>query len=123
VKAITLLGSTGSIGTQTLDIVQHNPDKFRIVGLASGRNGTLLAEQIRQFRPEIAAICDLEQFALVKAAIADLTPQPILLSGEEGIVEVARYGDAEASSAVPDCCPPSPPSKPEKTSPSPTKKR
>ena len=95
-KAITLLGSTGSIGTQTLDIVQQNPDKFRVVGLASGRNGALLAEQIRQFRPEIAAICDLEQLEIVKGAIADLSPQPILLGGEEGIVEVARYGDSEA---------------------------
>jgi 1-deoxy-D-xylulose-5-phosphate reductoisomerase len=96
VKAITLLGSTGSIGTQTLDIVQQNPDKFRIVGLASGRNGTLLAEQIRQFRPEIVAICDATQLPELKAAIADISPQPILLGGEEGIVEVARYGDAEA---------------------------
>lgn len=95
-KAITLLGSTGSIGTQTLDIVQQNPDKFRIVGLASGRNGTLLAEQIRQFRPEIVAICDATQLPELKAAIADISPQPILLGGEEGIVEVARYGDAEA---------------------------
>ena len=87
-KAITLLGSTGSIGTQTLDIVQQNPNQFRVVGLASGRNGALLAEQIRQFRPEIAAICDPEQLEIVKGAIADLSPQPILLSGEEGIVEV-----------------------------------
>ena len=52
-KAITLLGSTGSIGTQTLDIVTHHPDQFRIVGLAAGRNVTLLAEQVRQFKPEI----------------------------------------------------------------------
>jgi 1-deoxy-D-xylulose-5-phosphate reductoisomerase len=96
VKAITLLGSTGSIGTQTLDIVQQHPDQFRIVGLASGRNGKLLAEQIRQFRPQIAAICDPAQLDYVKAAIADLPSPPILLSGEEGIVEVARYGDSEA---------------------------
>lgn len=95
-KAITLLGSTGSIGTQTLDIVQQHPDQFRMVGLASGRNGRLLAEQIRQFQPQIAAICDPAQLDYVKAAIADLPSPPILLSGEEGIVEVARYGDSEA---------------------------
>jgi 1-deoxy-D-xylulose-5-phosphate reductoisomerase len=96
VKAITLLGSTGSIGTQTLDIVNQYPDQFRIVGLAANRNGKMLADQIRQFRPQIAAICDAPQLPLVKDAIADLTPQPILLSGEEGVVEVARYGDSEA---------------------------
>jgi 1-deoxy-D-xylulose-5-phosphate reductoisomerase len=95
VKAITLLGSTGSIGTQTLDIVAQNPNEFCIVGLAARRNGPLLAEQIRQFRPQIAAICDPEQLPIVQAAIADLNPQPILLAGEAGVTEVARYGNSE----------------------------
>ncbi|NJM75871.1 MAG: 1-deoxy-D-xylulose-5-phosphate reductoisomerase [Acaryochloridaceae cyanobacterium RU_4_10] len=96
VKAITLLGSTGSIGTQTLDIVTHHPDRFRIVGLAAGRNIALLAEQIRQFKPEIVAIADATQMDELRAAIADVTPQPILVSGEAGVVEVAAYGDAQA---------------------------
>jgi len=96
VKAITLLGSTGSIGTQTLDIVSQHPDKFRIVGLAAGRNVEMLAQQIRQFRPEIVAICDEDKLPELKAAIADLDPQPILLAGDAGVIEVARYGDAEA---------------------------
>ena len=95
-KAITLLGSTGSIGTQTLDIVQHNPDKFRLVGIAAGRNVTLLAEQVRQFKPEIVAIRDESKLAELKDAIADVDPQPQILAGADGIVEVARYGDAEA---------------------------
>ncbi|MBD2741290.1 1-deoxy-D-xylulose-5-phosphate reductoisomerase [Coleofasciculus sp. FACHB-1120] len=94
-KAITLLGSTGSIGTQTLDIVAQNPEKFRIVGLAAGRNVPMLAAQIRQFRPKIAAICQEDKLSELKEAIADLDPQPILLSGETGVVEVARYGNAE----------------------------
>jgi 1-deoxy-D-xylulose-5-phosphate reductoisomerase len=95
VKAITLVGSTGSIGTQTLDIVANNPDKFRIVGLAAGNNVELLAAQIRQFRPSIAAICAEEKLPALKEAIADLDPQPILMAGDAGIVEVARYGDAQ----------------------------
>ncbi|MEL6129492.1 MAG: 1-deoxy-D-xylulose-5-phosphate reductoisomerase [Cyanobacteria bacterium J06628_4] len=95
-KAITLLGSTGSIGTQTLDIVQHNPDKFRLVGIAAGRNVTLLAEQVRQFKPEIVAIRDESKLADLKDAIADVDPQPQILAGADGIVEVARYGNAEA---------------------------
>ncbi|MFE1747462.1 1-deoxy-D-xylulose-5-phosphate reductoisomerase [Coleofasciculus sp. H7-2] len=94
-KAITLLGSTGSIGTQTLDIVAQNPEKFRIVGLAAGRNVPMLAAQIRQFRPEIAAICQEDKLSELKEAIADLDPQPILLAGETGVIEVARYGNAE----------------------------
>ena len=94
-KAITLLGSTGSIGTQTLDIVAQYPDQFRLVGLAAGRNVEMLASQIRQFRPAIAAICIEEKLPELKQAIADLDPQPILLAGEAGVVEVARYGDAQ----------------------------
>lgn len=55
----------------------------------------MLASQIRQFRPEIVAICVEEKLPELKEAIADLDPQPILLAGEQGVVEVARYGDAD----------------------------
>jgi len=96
VKAITLLGSTGSIGTQTLDIVAEHPDRFRIVGLAAGNNITLLAQQIKQFRPEIVAIHNPDKLPELKAAIASIDPQPILLAGETGVVEVAGYGDSES---------------------------
>jgi 1-deoxy-D-xylulose-5-phosphate reductoisomerase len=94
-KPITLLGSTGSIGTQTLDIVAQYPDRFRVVGLAAGGNVELLANQIRTFQPEIVAIADQSKFAALKEAIAGVTPQPILLVGNEGIETVAAYGDAQ----------------------------
>ncbi|MBN3926494.1 1-deoxy-D-xylulose-5-phosphate reductoisomerase [Nostoc sp. NMS4] len=94
-KAITLVGSTGSIGTQTLDIVTQYPDQFRIVGLAAGSNVEMLAAQIRQFRPEIAAICSEDKLPALKEAIIDLDPQPILLAGDAGVIEVARYGDSQ----------------------------
>ena len=95
-KAISLLGSTGSIGTQTLAIVAQYPQQFRVVGMAAGRNVSLFAQQIRQFRPEIVAICDEDKLPELRAAIAELDPQPIILAGSAGVVEVARYGDAEA---------------------------
>lgn len=95
-KAITLLGSTGSIGTQTLDILENHPDKFRLVGIAAGRNVALLSEQVRQFKPEIVAIRDESKLAELKTAIADVNPQPQIVAGADGIVEVAAYGDAEA---------------------------
>ncbi|MHC0064009.1 1-deoxy-D-xylulose-5-phosphate reductoisomerase [Nostoc sp. UIC 10890] len=94
-KAITLVGSTGSIGTQTLDIVTQYPDQFRIVGLAAGSNVEMLAAQIRQFRPEIAAICSEAKLPALKEALIDLDPQPILLAGDAGVIEVARYGDSQ----------------------------
>jgi 1-deoxy-D-xylulose-5-phosphate reductoisomerase len=95
-KAITILGSTGSIGTQTLDIVTHNPDKFRVVGLAAGSNVTLLAAQIRDFQPEIVALGDESKLAQLQEAIISCPRQPQILVGQEGICEVARYGDAES---------------------------
>jgi 1-deoxy-D-xylulose-5-phosphate reductoisomerase len=96
VKAITLLGSTGSIGTQTLDIVAQSPDKFRVVGLAAGNNVEMLAAQIRSFRPSIAAICAPEKLPLLQDALKDLDYKPILLAGEAGVIEVAAYGDSES---------------------------
>ncbi|MEH2187973.1 MAG: 1-deoxy-D-xylulose-5-phosphate reductoisomerase [Nostoc sp.] len=94
-KAISLLGSTGSIGIQTLTIVAQYPNKFRVVGLAAGQNVDLLAQQIRTYRPEIVAIYEVQKLPELQAAIADITPQPILLAGEAGVIDVARYGDAE----------------------------
>ncbi|AFY75715.1 MAG: 1-deoxy-D-xylulose-5-phosphate reductoisomerase [Hydrococcus sp. C42_A2020_068] len=95
-KKITVLGSTGSIGTQTLDIAAQYPNQFQIVGLAAGSNIEMLSEQIRQFRPEIVAVRDKTKFSALKNAVASLDYSPILLAGEEGVVEVARYGDSES---------------------------
>ncbi len=94
-KAITILGSTGSIGTQTLDIVSQYPEQFRVVGLATGSNVSLFATQISQFRPEIIAIRDPSKLTELTEAIATIDYQPLILTGDEGIAEVARYGDAE----------------------------
>lgn len=95
-KKISILGSTGSIGTQTLDIVTDHPDKFQVVGLATGNNIQLLSEQIRQFRPQIVAINKESQLEDLKSLISDLDYTPIILAGKEGVIEVARYGDSES---------------------------
>ncbi|TRU22562.1 MAG: 1-deoxy-D-xylulose-5-phosphate reductoisomerase [Microcystis aeruginosa Ma_SC_T_19800800_S464] len=95
-KKISILGSTGSIGTQTLDIVSDHPDKFQVVGLATGNNIQLLSEQIRQFRPQIVAINNESQLEDLKSLISDLDYTPIILAGKEGVIEVARYGDSES---------------------------
>jgi len=98
-KLITLLGSSGSIGTQTLDIVRERPDKFKVVGLACGRNVKLLVEQIKEFKPQIAAISDKSLYDDLKDAVdslnLDVSERPILTCGQEGVVEVARFGDSE----------------------------
>ncbi|OKH14236.1 1-deoxy-D-xylulose-5-phosphate reductoisomerase [[Limnothrix rosea] IAM M-220] len=94
-KAISILGSTGSIGTQTLDIVRSHPDRFRVVGLAAGRNIQLLAAQVAEFEPEIVATHDERLLPELKALIKDF-PRVQVIGGKEAIAEVARYGDAES---------------------------
>ena len=94
-KSISILGSTGSIGTQTLDIVRQHPNQFQVIGLATGNNVNLLAQQVVEFQPKIVAIKNSDKLLELKEAIANLNYQPIVLAGDEGIVEVASYGEAE----------------------------
>lgn len=94
-KPISILGSTGSIGTQTLDIVRQYPNSFRVVGLAAGCNLELLLAQVREFRPEIVALQDASRRIELEEAIASLDYSPQIVTGEEGVVEVARYGTAK----------------------------
>ncbi|KAF8060091.1 hypothetical protein HT031_005030 [Scenedesmus sp. PABB004] len=95
-KPFSVLGSTGSIGTQTLDIIAEHPDKFRLVALAAGSNVALLAEQVRQFKPKLVAIRDAGKVAELRELIKDVSPQPEILVGDEGAVEVARHPECEA---------------------------
>lgn len=69
-KGVTILGSTGSIGTQTVDIVGRNPDAFRIEALTAHRNVALLAEQARLLRPALAVIADAALYADLKNALS-----------------------------------------------------
>jgi 1-deoxy-D-xylulose-5-phosphate reductoisomerase len=92
-KSIIILGSTGSIGTNTLDIVQRFPDEFRVVGLTAGNNIDKLEAQIRQFAPIAVAVSTESSAALLRNRCADL--QVEILAGEEGITQVAAGLDAE----------------------------
>ena len=97
VKKISILGSTGSIGTQTLEIVTDHPEDFQVVGLAANSNIELCAQQVATFKPEVVALRNQDKLPDLKAAIAQLTDyQPQLLGGEAGVIEVAQYGDAES---------------------------
>lgn len=93
-KPISIVGSTGSIGTQTLDIVAENPDKFRIVGLAAGSNVTLLADQIKRFKPQLVAVRDASLVEELKEALNGFEDKPEIIPGDQGVIEVARHPDA-----------------------------
>jgi len=90
------LGSTGSIGTQTLDIVEENPERFQIVALAAGSNLELLAEQVAKFKPKLVSVRDPKNIPQLKELLSKGSHMPEILAGDEGIVEVARYSNAEA---------------------------
>ena len=98
-KEIVLLGSTGSIGTNTLDIVERFPDEFRVVGMTAGSNDDKLEEQIRRFRPAVVALANPSAAARLRDRCRDL-PVNILV-GPEGVAEVARVpGPTLAISAI-----------------------
>jgi 1-deoxy-D-xylulose-5-phosphate reductoisomerase len=92
-KQISLLGSTGSIGVSTLDVVARNSDRFEISGLSAGSNAEKFIEQVKQFKPKVASLFDRSKEALVREQLAGLDVE--LIFGEEGPVTVATWPDSE----------------------------
>jgi len=92
-KKISILGSTGSIGVNTLRIVAQHPDRFQVVALGGGRNLEKMEEQILQFHPKLVAVMDAESAQHLRSRIAAKTPQ--ILSGLEGLTAVASHPEAE----------------------------
>ncbi|MBJ9990249.1 MULTISPECIES: 1-deoxy-D-xylulose-5-phosphate reductoisomerase [Paenibacillus] len=91
-KKLSVLGSTGSIGTQTLDVVSKHPEHFQIEGLAAGSNVELLLRQVHQFRPKKVSVATKELAEQVKTQVS---PGTEIFYGNEGLVEVAAGTDAD----------------------------
>ena len=91
-KKIAILGSTGSIGTQTLEVVRENQD-IQVMALAAGSNIELLEAQIREFRPVLAAVWEEEKAKELRENIKDLNVK--VVSGMDGLKDVAVQKDAE----------------------------
>jgi 1-deoxy-D-xylulose-5-phosphate reductoisomerase len=92
-KKISILGSTGSIGTQTLDVISQHPDKFRVVALAAGKNIDLLKEQILKFRPLAVSVEDEKSASLLASQIS--TSQTQILYGQDGAETLAQMNEAD----------------------------
>lgn len=88
-KHIALLGSTGSIGTQTLEVVRHYPDRLCVTVLSAATNVELMEKQIREFKPELAVMYNEDKAAELKLKIADLDIP--VLSGMEGLIAAAEH--------------------------------
>ena len=87
VKTLALLGATGSIGTQALEVVRQQPGRFRVAVLSAQRQWELLARQAREFRPAVVVIGDDSQYQNLKAALAD-QPETEVLAGVAALAEV-----------------------------------
>ncbi len=92
-KKISLLGSTGSIGVNTLDVVERYPEKFQICALSTGSNVELFATQIRKFKPALAALYDSTKVDVLKELVGDLDVE--IVSGQEGTISIASFPDAD----------------------------
>ncbi|OHB32806.1 MAG: 1-deoxy-D-xylulose-5-phosphate reductoisomerase [Desulfuromonadaceae bacterium GWC2_58_13] len=92
-KCLAVLGSTGSIGVSTLDIVAAHPDKFRVVSLTAGRNLQLLQQQIRRFNPRLVAVLSPADAETLKSSLGCGAPE--IISGIEGLIACACHADVD----------------------------
>ncbi len=97
-KAISILGSTGSIGRATLDVIRLQPEAFRVIGLAAGSRTETLAEQIREFRPQIVSVRDSEAKSRLEDQLKQRNIDPghiEIVTGTEGATAVAIRNEVE----------------------------
>lgn len=92
-RKICILGSTGSIGTQTLQVVDQFPKKFKIIGLSTKGNIDLLEKQIRKYRPLAASVLKQEKALELRKRLDDINT--VVLAGEDGLKTLATWPDAE----------------------------
>jgi 1-deoxy-D-xylulose-5-phosphate reductoisomerase len=92
-KKISILGCTGSIGVNTLDVIAHHPSAFSVAALAGGRNILLLKRQIERFHPALASVVDAPHAERLRDSLPPGCATAVL-SGPAGYREVARHGDA-----------------------------
>ncbi|HUC43505.1 MAG TPA: hypothetical protein VMR65_05670, partial [Candidatus Sulfotelmatobacter sp.] len=91
-KTLVLLGSTGSIGVSTLDVVKALPGRFRVAALAAGRNVERLAAQAATLRPDLVAVADE---AAARALAGRVPRETRIVHGRDGLVEAARHPEAD----------------------------
>ncbi|MCA9751230.1 MAG: 1-deoxy-D-xylulose-5-phosphate reductoisomerase [Gemmatimonadetes bacterium] len=93
-KRIVVLGSSGSIGRSTLDVVRAWPDRFEVVGLGNGSQWETMLEQVREFRPSFVAVADVEAALALREALG-VDEGPEILSGSDAAAEVATAPGAD----------------------------
>jgi 1-deoxy-D-xylulose-5-phosphate reductoisomerase len=95
VIGVAVLGSTGSIGENTLDVLARHPDKYRVVALAANKSAAKLAEQVVQWRPDYAVLADEAFLPDLKERVARAGVNTRILGGESGLLEIAALPEAQ----------------------------
>ncbi len=95
-KTVAILGSTGSIGTQALEVVERNPDRLRIVALSAATSIDLLAHQVRTFAPSIVSVRGPDEATALKKLLSGLDKLPEIVHGPDGLMDVAKHPDASS---------------------------
>ncbi|HLT17757.1 MAG TPA: 1-deoxy-D-xylulose-5-phosphate reductoisomerase [Acidimicrobiales bacterium] len=96
-RTVSIAGSTGSIGTQTLEVIESEADRFEVVALGAGSSVEALAEQARRVRPKVVAIADASRAAELEAAVA---PGTEVLAGPSALAEIATVADVCVNGVV-----------------------
>ena len=92
-KKVSILGSTGSIGTQTLEVISGFPEKFEVIALGAGTNTSLLGRQVKKYQPKLAVVKDEQHADKLRDEIGPGTTE--IIYGDEGYYQIASMPDAD----------------------------
>jgi 1-deoxy-D-xylulose-5-phosphate reductoisomerase len=94
-KGVTILGSTGSVGLSTLDVLSRHPERYRLVALSANKNVEDLARQCLQWNPRYAVMADERSADVLKKTLSNMAPDVEVLAGQEGLVQIASLAESD----------------------------
>ena len=94
-KGVCILGSTGSIGLSTLDVIQRHPEQFSLIAITAHKNVEVMAKQCRQYSPKYAVMADETAAAALRESIRNIDTQVTVLAGSEALAEVAALDEVD----------------------------
>ena len=94
-KKVVILGSTGSIGTSTLSVIEHNPEQYQVFALVGGKNVVLMTEQCQRYQPEFVALDDAQAAKQLAENLVQLGLSTQVLAGQKAICELAAHPDVD----------------------------
>lgn len=94
-QQITILGSTGSVGVSTLDVIERNLDQFQVFALTANKNINLLVEQCIKFKPKVVVVAEEQLFSQLQQCLREHHYQGEILAGNQALVDVAQHTETD----------------------------